>query len=473
MLTPSESKHVPLGLESGLQGDSSPSSTSYPNGFEGPEKLLEVWFKPSLRYVSPPVTTDPQSQPTLVGLRRVPRQVWEGMLKLVHCAVLSVINNHHVDAYLLSESSFFVYPHKVILKTCGTTTLLHAVPELLRIAREYCQWNSVWRTFYSRKRFMFPDQQQFPHQAWTDEVACLDGYFNNGSAYTVGPSNGDHWNLYLTSPNPECSIPTPASTTPHSPAEPSLMTYPESGSDLHYDQDITVEILMTELAPESARQFYQSSLDHPTGSSQRDGQRVAQLSGISKIYPFAQTDAYLFEPCGFSLNGLAQEDHYFTIHVTPEPQCSYASFETNLTLDSHHRRSSAKALKALVKQVVGIFQPGKFSVSVFKTHSKQAPSLGRQLQQAQTNTLRVNTLGHDAALTPMDTPTHTGSSSVDPSDDSEDEMVQWQSWRQFAESLPPWNLDSLENYRQLDHIMYEFDYYWLRFGYFERVVTRS
>lgn len=59
--------------------------------FEGPEKLLEVWFAPS-------------EESNIVrgnGLRQVPRRVWEDMLDLVRCKVLSVIQGDEVDAYLL------------------------------------------------------------------------------------------------------------------------------------------------------------------------------------------------------------------------------------------------------------------------------------------------------------------------------------------------------------------------------------
>lgn len=35
------------------------------------------------------------------GLRKVKREVWEDMLKVVKCQVLSVIEGEEVDAYLL------------------------------------------------------------------------------------------------------------------------------------------------------------------------------------------------------------------------------------------------------------------------------------------------------------------------------------------------------------------------------------
>jgi S-adenosylmethionine decarboxylase len=68
----------------------------------------------------------------------------------------------------------FIYPHKIILKTCGTTTLLIAIPRLLEIASEYCQLNKVWRVFYSRKNFVFPEAQLGPHKDWNEEVKFLD-----------------------------------------------------------------------------------------------------------------------------------------------------------------------------------------------------------------------------------------------------------------------------------------------------------
>lgn len=86
-----------------------------PGPFEGPEKLLEVWFAPSPDLL-PQNThssdgsnghdailragTSPNGQ-SFQGLRTVPRAVWEEMLDIVKCKVLSVVEGDEIDAYLL------------------------------------------------------------------------------------------------------------------------------------------------------------------------------------------------------------------------------------------------------------------------------------------------------------------------------------------------------------------------------------
>ena len=65
--------------------------------FEGPEKLLEVWFAPS------PDQLPDASEATdgRFGLRKVPKAVWEEMLDIVRCKILSHVEGAEMDAYLL------------------------------------------------------------------------------------------------------------------------------------------------------------------------------------------------------------------------------------------------------------------------------------------------------------------------------------------------------------------------------------
>ena len=82
---------------------------------------------------------------------------------------------------------------------------------------------------------------------------------------------------------------------------------------------------------------------------------VSQNSGIEKIVPGSVNDGCLFHPIGFSLNGL-NKDCYYTIHVTPQASCSYVSFETNI---------KRKDYSQIINQVVEIFKPNKFIITLF------------------------------------------------------------------------------------------------------------
>lgn len=83
--------------------------------FEGPEKKLEIYFSKGI-YAE--------------GFRRFDQPTWSELLRAASCSILHVKGNQHFDAYLLSESSLFVYPNRVILKTCGTTGLLLVLPKV-------------------------------------------------------------------------------------------------------------------------------------------------------------------------------------------------------------------------------------------------------------------------------------------------------------------------------------------------------
>lgn len=67
--------------------------------FEGPEKLLEIWFAPTAHDL-PDAPSSALDQGRF-GLRKVKREVWEEMLGIVKCKVLSMVEGTEMDAYLL------------------------------------------------------------------------------------------------------------------------------------------------------------------------------------------------------------------------------------------------------------------------------------------------------------------------------------------------------------------------------------
>jgi S-adenosylmethionine decarboxylase len=474
-----------------------------------------VWFAPAAEALPAGSHKD--------GLKAVTSAKWTEMLDQVNCKILSVVESEHVDAYLLSESSMFVFPHKLILKTCGTTTLLFGLHRMLEIASGDAGFPSQsagpgsiktkneatpYRVFYSRKNFLYPDKQHGPHRSWKEEVKYLDHMFVGGSAYMVGKMNGDHWYLYLTTPNmtltpphtPESQI---AGTETKSLYVPANSGYGQSavGTD-----DETLEVLMTDLDPENAKQFYlahasavaedkyakrarearreaveslgslnsddlansstslgattngsnsghdetfdvfsNTSSDHGAFTPDNDveflpddltteghtlGTVVSEACGLSDVYPTtkypdARVDAYLFTPCGFSANGVVPAPdlagaatHYFTVHVTPEPQCSYASFETNVP-----GRQSGRETVEVIEHVVSIFKPGRFSVTLFEAKGDSAEVRG----------------------------------------EADDVLAKAESGR-----LRSARMDRIRGYRRVERIVHDFDGYELVFRYYER-----
>ncbi|XP_046877662.1 S-adenosylmethionine decarboxylase proenzyme isoform X1 [Hypomesus transpacificus] len=318
--------------------------------FEGTEKLLEVWFS---RQDETKGTGD---------LRTIPRFEWDKLLENVHCLIISVTKTDKQEAYILSESSMFVSKRRFILKTCGTTLLLQALVPLLELAREYCGFDAIENFFYSRKNFMKPTHQEFPHRNFQEEVEFLNQIFPNGAAYCMGRLNSDCWYLFT-------------------------LDLPEFWENKHADQ--TLEVLMSDLDPAVMDQFYMkdgvSANDvtrvRPTTNStiscsflrdEKGDTSMGSMSGIRDLIPGSVIDATMFNPCGYSMNGMKTDGTYWTIHITPEPEFSYVSFETNLSQTSYDD---------LVRKVVDVFKPGKFVTTLFVNQSSKCRSVFTSAQK--------------------------------------------------------------------------------------------
>eukprot|EP01135_Chromosphaera_perkinsii_P001626 Nk52_evm3s208 gene=Nk52_evmTU3s208 len=283
------------------------------------------------------------------GLRSIPREEIVKLLDLVKCEIVGSRSNDYFDSYVLSESSLFVWETRFILKTCGTTTLLPAVPYLQNLAKELCGMDEIVDIFYSRKNFMSPGEQKFPHFSFDSEVQFLDNMFKNGAAYTLGRLNGDCWHLYtLAGENQHSTL----SRADSSSSSSSLMRQNQKGQP-----DQTLEILMSDLPREKMAHFYKDDVCNPTAK------QVTINSGIAGIFPNAVTDEVSFDPCGYSVNGMVDGAHYFTIHITPQPACSYVSFETNVPRENYHQ---------LIEYVLGLFSPGKFTLTLFANQDSPA-----------------------------------------------------------------------------------------------------
>lgn len=280
--------------------------------FEGSEKRVEVDF--SLGSGAP-----------AEGLRALSREVLDELMTAAHCCIVSARSNGNFDAYVLSESSLFVYPTKWVLKTCGTTRLLDSVPRLLEVAA--AQGMAATRCKYTRASFLFPEQQPAPHGNFDAEAAYLNTHFGHleetgqGQAYVLGEQDqGLQWHVYVAG----------------------RMTAPVATFNL--------EMCMTELDEVKAQAFFRN--DKFISSA-----RTTQDTGIADLLPGAAIDDYVFEPCGYSMNGI-DKHQFITIHITPEKGFSYASVEV-----SGHMEDLV-CCYSLLQKAVNIFKPGKVSIAM-------------------------------------------------------------------------------------------------------------
>lgn len=305
------------------------------SGFEGFEKRLELHFSGD----------DP------MGLRRLDFSEIKQVLDEVQCSVVSAMGNLHLDAYVLSESSLFVYPHKIVIKTCGTTQLLKSVPALL--LRSLTLGLSLTACRYTRGSFIFPMAQPFPHTSFSDEVFYLDAALPPHLAYrkaSILSSTSSHsWHVYT------------AST---------------GANDEHFFGTVTVEVCMTELDRGRASGFYRVESDNSPGDIA--GRKMTASTGIGGITPAAIVCDYAFDPCGYSMNGL-DGGRYSTIHVTPEEGFSYASFECVAVAAAG---GDGKELERALQKVVRVFGPGVMSVAVTAGDGAAAEKACRALTAA-------------------------------------------------------------------------------------------
>lgn len=298
-------------------GDPPPPS---PIGFEGFEKRLQITFSEA------PIFIDPQG----LGLRALTRSQLDSILDAACCTIVNHLSNSELDSYVLSESSLFVYPNKIILKTCGTTKLLLAIPPILQLA-ESLQLTVV-SVKYSRGSFIFPNAQPAPHRSFSEEVAALNVFFGDLSpkAYVIGDPAIPNRNWHIYSASKEVRR--------------SLLVREEVAV-------ITVEMCMTGLDRDKASVFFKKS------GEEDSAKEMTKLSGISDVMPTHVICDFEFDPCGYSMNGV-EGGALSTVHVTPEEGFSYASYEA-MGFDP-----GSVGMKTLMKRVLACFGPSQFSVAV-------------------------------------------------------------------------------------------------------------
>ena len=283
--------------------------------FEGTEKKLEV-----VRAVGGP------------DLRALGDAFWHRVVAASRAQVLSTIRNDHVDAYLLSESSLFVWEDRLLMITCGRTRLTDAA-ELILDALGGEQGLDLLA--YERKNEVFPHQQ--PTHFVEDAARLAERV--PGRAWQFGPEDEHHLFLFH-------------------------LDRPSAAKDAQ----VTAELLMCGLS-ERARALF--------GPWEEGGD--GPVPGLGAVLEGFAVDHYRFAPQGWSMNAI-QGDRYVTVHVTPEARGSYASFETNAW--------DADALPGVLRAVLDVFEPRTFDLIAWDRGDALGPiALGAPVRRSVSQTL--------------------------------------------------------------------------------------
>ena len=338
--------------------------------FEGPEKTIEVMFHPNFGIEK--------------GLQTMTREQLDNLCKLANCSILSKISSNEVDAYVLSESSLFIYRDKFIMKTCGTTTILHCLQTLIEYADAL---QMVLISFiYSRKNMTNPTSQIHPHHSFETEIDYINTQTEiqrrlDSNSFFLGPLNSDHLCIYTANISPQKNKSMEQyingtfdnnDNSSNSRNIKSIVKQSSSGS---------LNIMMFGLDPSFSQHFFEKnsqsakemtrksgiislfkSLKNSNGTIESSEGRISPTicndtplgCPISNLlwYKSMPTDETSFSPCGYSLNAVSS-NHYYTIHITPQESCSYASFETNVELSTYN---------SLLSNILSIFCPTRFVI---------------------------------------------------------------------------------------------------------------
>ena len=268
--------------------------------FEGTEKKLEIMF--ASQYPS---------------LRGKGHAFWKRMCKRSKINIVSALSHSHCDCYLLSESSLFVWDHRLLMLTCGSSSLMESLLVLLKEVKQ----ENIDILFYQRKNEYFPRRQK---SSFVDDVSRLRKKMS-GKAYCFGNPDEHHFYLF------------------HS--DNGLVSPPV--------KDRTVEILMYDLEDGVKHIFSEST----------SAQEIRQKLNLHNFFKNGSIDDYLFQPKGYSLNGIDREDLYYTVHATPQEPGFYVSFETNVR---------DKPVQSLVEEVIGVFKPLHFDIIVFSSEKESS-----------------------------------------------------------------------------------------------------
>lgn len=247
-----------------------------------------------------------------INLFNVNEAFWQRLVASCGAEILSCIKNTKLKAYLLSESSLFIWQNKLLLITCGNTQLVNAA---LFIQQSFTK-QQISTLIFQRHQGLKP---QLQHSKFEQDTLLLEKLFNGQQKHWRDDYQGD---LFLFGEISKKSITTQSI----------YMLHGLNGT------------LATQLQTETLNK-----------------QQVLTKLKLETFFNDLTIDHFSFTPKGYSLNAICGED-YLAIHLTPEQLSTYLSIET-----------SFPALRCIdfIAYLRQLFLPNNLKQLHFKTQNKQ------------------------------------------------------------------------------------------------------
>jgi S-adenosylmethionine decarboxylase len=210
---------------------------------------------------------------------------WSKLVNCCNAKIISVVSNDHCKAFLLSESSLFVWHDRFVILTCGITQLVKSVEYFV----QHFDHEILEHVSYQRKNEYFSHAQP---SCFGDDVAVLSRYLT-GKAYRFGELDSHHNYIF------------------HQENTYKIQRHEKTYGFLAYQMGEKASSILTRegLSATEIRCFLQ----------------------LEQLFPNFTFDDHVFKPYGYSINGI-HENNYLTIHITPQVSSSYISIESNINL---------------------------------------------------------------------------------------------------------------------------------------------
>ncbi|MCG6200418.1 S-adenosylmethionine decarboxylase proenzyme [Psychromonas antarctica] len=262
--------------------------------YEGSEKRLEIILKEN-------------------NLLQFSDRFWGNMVAQAGACILSKIETPSIRAYLLSESSLFIWKNKLLLITCGNTHLLKAA----QFFQKNVNKEQIQSLLFHRHQPARPELQK---SNFMQDYRQLYTHLQGSTQHWQGEYQGD------------------------------LFFFGELETEERYSKQL---LMLHGLSGSFA--------DRLQAGATSTNEIITQLA-VLKFFPPMLIDQFTFTPKGYSLNAIAG-NNYLTIHITPEKLSTYLSVESSF---------NEKIMQPFLSHLVVLFKPQQSNLMFFNKKSKSS-----------------------------------------------------------------------------------------------------